>query len=208
MSDKIELYHFDRCPYCEKARRGFMVLGVKFESHTIDPDDRDEVIAISGNRSVPMIVHGETVMNESTKIIEYLDNKFQSDINLIPSNRSHRGHAYMLDKYAEKVWGGITSYAMKEKNSNGDPLDNRSKASLQEKIYSEASILNDFFCERKFAAAENLSLADLSISAFLSRIEEFSNFNIDRGLNHLWDWLERVNTSISPTLIREDLKLT
>jgi glutathione S-transferase len=197
MSEHIQLYHFERCPYCEKARRAFRALGVDYQSQLIDPDDRTEVIEISGSRSVPMIVHGDTVMNESTDIVEYLDNHFSPDVHLIPENQSQRGHVYIFDKFAEKVWGSLTSYAMKEVSRDGDKLDEAGKASLQDKINSEAAYLDDFFHERQFVAGESLSLGDLSISAFLSRLQEFSNFEIAPEYSHLWTWFERIEEHLS-----------
>ena len=197
MNETIQLYHFERCPYCEKSRRAFRALGVEYQSQLIDPDDRTEVIEISGSRSVPMIVHGDTIMNESTDIIEYLDSQFSPDIHLIPENQSHRGHTFIFDKFAEKVWGGLTSYAMKEVNRDGDKLDEDGKASLQDKINSEASYLNDFFHERRFAVGDSLSLGDLSISAFLSRIKECSNFAVAPEYSNVWAWFERIEEHLS-----------
>lgn len=197
MSELIELYHFERCPFCEKSRRAFRALGIEYQSRLIDPDNRSEVIAISGSKSVPMIVHGDTIMNESTDIIEYLDSHFSPDIHLIPENRSQRGHARIFDKFAEKVWGSLTSYAMKEVNRDGEKLDEAGKASLQKKINAEAGYLNDFFHERLFVLGESLSLGDLSISAFLSRILECSDFEIDTEYSDLWVWFERVEEHLS-----------
>jgi glutathione S-transferase len=73
---KIELYHFKGCPYCEKVRRALGDHGLDWVSHEIDPADRSEVKRISGQRLVPVIVDGDTVVNDSTEIIRYLDKHY------------------------------------------------------------------------------------------------------------------------------------
>lgn len=76
VNDKIELYHFEGCPYCEKVRRVLRDYDLDWVSHEIDPTDRSEVERISGQRLVPVIVDGDTVVNDSTEIIKYLDKHY------------------------------------------------------------------------------------------------------------------------------------
>ncbi|MEJ2049741.1 MAG: glutathione S-transferase domain-containing protein [Calditrichota bacterium] len=99
----------------------------------------------------------------------------------------------MLDSYAEGVWGKLTSRALKKKDKQGNSLDEAGKKSLQAKIDEEAGLLDDYFRYHRFAAGDSPSLGDLSLSAFLSRIQEISDFWIDSRYEYLLEWCSRID---------------
>lgn len=68
----LRLYHFEACPYCEKVRRVLRELGLQYESLEIDPKDRSPVEEVSGQPLVPVLVDGERVVVDSTRIVEHL----------------------------------------------------------------------------------------------------------------------------------------
>ncbi|HKJ69200.1 MAG TPA: glutathione S-transferase family protein [bacterium] len=188
----IEIYHFEQCPYCEKARRTFRILGMDYESHMIDPRDRSEVREVSGQPEVPVIVDGENVVYDSDAIIEYLDNHYGAEIDIIPVSPAERGEARILSKFADDTWGDLNYRAQLELDAEGTDLNDASRKVLQEAINRQASLLNDFFTNRTFAVGETVTLADIALSSFLSRIIEFSEFEIPEEFAHLWDWYSRV----------------
>jgi len=199
----IELYHFERCPYCEKARRAFRFLNLEYESHLVSPSDRSEVIAVSGQSGVPVIVDNDTEVHDSTAIIEYLDEHYVADTRLIPQNRSERGEAYLLNSFAEKVWGPLTYRAMVEVDSDGNPLDEAGKEKLQDLINEQAGILDDFFHQRKFAVNKSTTLADFALSAFPSRIVSHSDFEIYDSFVNFWEWYNRLDSRLKESVITE-----
>ena len=199
-TDVIVLYHFQRCPYCEKVRRAFRFFNLRYESREIDPTDRAEVQRVSGQESVPLILDGATVLHGSTRIIEYLDREYGGADHLIPVDGWESSASYLMDRYAESVWGKLTSRALKQKGKHGRPLDKSGVASLQQKINGESALLDNYFRFHRFAAGDSLSLGDLSLSAFLSRIQEFSDFTIHTQFEYLLEWYDRVNKR----LIREE----
>ncbi|HHT9154904.1 MAG TPA: glutaredoxin family protein [Candidatus Tripitaka sp. YC43] len=60
----IKIYTTPTCPYCLKAKDYFKKKGVQYKEYNVAQDKvaREEMIRISGGRSVPVIVAGEEVM--------------------------------------------------------------------------------------------------------------------------------------------------
>lgn len=195
-SGRIHLYHFERCPFCEKTRRTFRAFNLEYESHLIEPDDRSEVEEVSGQQQVPVIADGETIMNESTDIAVYLDEYYSNGVKIIPEYSEDRGLVYLLDRYADGVLSSVTYRALKNIDEDGDPLDAEGEKILQSEINDEASYLNQMLTNRPFLVGATLSLADISVSAFLSRLVNFTDYAPDDTYTHLWEWYRRVEDQL------------
>jgi glutathione S-transferase len=74
----LKLYQFENCPYCTKVRGVLGEKGLEYEKIEVplDRDDRTELLDISGQIMVPVLVDGETVINDSEKILDYLSEKY------------------------------------------------------------------------------------------------------------------------------------
>jgi glutathione S-transferase len=77
----LELYELPGCPYCAKVRRTLDELGLEYVSHEVPGPhaQRDEVKAVSGQTSVPVLVdpdHGIEAMPESDDIVAYLERTY------------------------------------------------------------------------------------------------------------------------------------
>ena len=74
----MRLPHRWKCPWCAAARQGIDNVGVQVELIEVPypREDRDEVEAISGQRKVPVLVDGETVVVDSRQIVRYLYEKY------------------------------------------------------------------------------------------------------------------------------------
>jgi glutathione S-transferase len=70
----IRLYQLERCPWCAAARQGLANVGQEYETVEVPREraSRDEVIALSGQPLVPVIVDGDTVVWDSRRIVRYL----------------------------------------------------------------------------------------------------------------------------------------
>ena len=80
MSD-IVLYEQKGCPFCVKVRRKLDELGLEYESRMVSMahSQRDEVLEISGQTGVPVLVdpdHGVEGMPESDDIVTYLEETY------------------------------------------------------------------------------------------------------------------------------------
>ncbi|MBB6647216.1 glutaredoxin family protein [Halobellus ruber] len=78
--DGITLYRLQACPFCERVVRALDDLDIEYESRFVEPmhSERNAVKRISGKRSVPALVDGNTgvTMSESANIVEYLERTY------------------------------------------------------------------------------------------------------------------------------------
>lgn len=77
MADTIKIYQFESCPYCRRVKDVMDEKGLAYEKIEVDSDEKKrEVEEISGQGLVPVIVDGERVINDSQKIIDYLNENY------------------------------------------------------------------------------------------------------------------------------------
>ena len=75
---KIKLYNASWCWYCQRVRNKLDELGLAYEmiEVPIRHSERREVIEVSGQPSVPVLVDGETVLDDDDVIIPYLERTY------------------------------------------------------------------------------------------------------------------------------------
>ncbi|MBD3275979.1 MAG: hypothetical protein GF372_11745 [Candidatus Marinimicrobia bacterium] len=195
---QIELYHFEECPYCEKVRRALDYYDLDYKSHIIDPADRSEVEEISGQSLVPVIVDGYNVVHDSTEIIKYLDEHYSNSRHLVPEKAHEKSHAFIWNEFCELSWGTLGYRAQKGTDKSGNKLSSRDMENLQSEINRESQLLDDYLTETEFLVGNEFSIADIAMSSFISRMMEFSDFDISEQHKNIWDWFERVNEIVEP----------
>lgn len=69
-----KLYQLERCPWCAAARQGLANVDVDYEivNVPVDRNERTDVLALSGQPLVPVLVDGDTVVWDSRRIVRYL----------------------------------------------------------------------------------------------------------------------------------------
>jgi glutaredoxin len=78
---KLELFHFESCPYCRKVRNYIDQIGVKsqIEYHDILQDKKahERLMALNDDEQVPcLVIDGEPLL-ESSDIIAWLKENFK-----------------------------------------------------------------------------------------------------------------------------------
>jgi glutaredoxin len=76
MNEKLELYYFPECPFCQKVLRAIDNLGVadviELKNIHADEDARQTLIAVGGKQQVPcLFINGEPLY-ESGDIVDWL----------------------------------------------------------------------------------------------------------------------------------------
>ena len=76
----ITVYRLQACPFCERVIRTLNDLDVAYRSRFVEArhSRRDAVKRLTGARTVPAIVDGNTgvTMSESANIVEYLETTY------------------------------------------------------------------------------------------------------------------------------------
>jgi glutathione S-transferase len=70
----MRLYHRWKCPWCAAARQGIENVGVDVELVEVPypRDERIELLAVSGQARVPVLVDGDDVIVDSRRIVRHL----------------------------------------------------------------------------------------------------------------------------------------
>ncbi len=71
----IKLYQYTDCPFCEKVRRKLAELKLDYQKVEVDFANKPEVVVKLGG-TVPVIDDDGMVMNESSEIVKYLEEKY------------------------------------------------------------------------------------------------------------------------------------
>ena len=74
----LRLYQLERCPWCAAVRQALSNVGVEYEIVEVprERSGRDVVEEVSGQRIVPVIVDGQTVVWDSRRIVRYLYQRY------------------------------------------------------------------------------------------------------------------------------------
>ena len=99
----IRLYRF---PWSTNVERVGLVLAHKdleVESVWIDPADRSPVVQLSGQELVPVIEDGGEVIADSTRIMEYLDERYP-DLPVYPRDPALRAEVEVFIDWFNRVW--------------------------------------------------------------------------------------------------------
>ena len=73
----MTLYHTEWCPECAEVRDKLEDLGIIYDNVIVSDfrPMRKEVMKVSGQSYVPVLVNGNTVLTETADILEYLDSQ-------------------------------------------------------------------------------------------------------------------------------------
>jgi glutathione S-transferase len=69
------------CP-CGKVARRLRAAGIDYEQIRVPvmKRDRDEIEDLTAQRAVPVLIHGDEVINDSHRIVEYLEYLEERDV--------------------------------------------------------------------------------------------------------------------------------
>lgn len=72
------LYQAEWCPYCARVRKKLTDMLLDYQTVNVPHahGERDEVKAVSGQTSIPVLVDGDVVLDDDDTIIPYLEEKY------------------------------------------------------------------------------------------------------------------------------------
>lgn len=101
----LELYQFELSQFSEKVRLILDFKGLEYKKVEVTPGiGQLEVFKISGQRQVPVLKDGDTVISDSTEIALYLDRKYPEKP-LIPTDAVARGQCLLMEEWADESLG-------------------------------------------------------------------------------------------------------
>jgi len=95
-----------RIPYSTNVERVSLALahkGLDVEWLDVDPSDRSDVERVSGQPLVPVLVDGDRVVTDSTRILRYLEER-DPEPPLFPVERARRAELETFLDWFDRVW--------------------------------------------------------------------------------------------------------
>jgi glutathione S-transferase len=99
----IRLYRAPESTNVERVALALAHKGLAVESVVISYDDRDPVVAVSGQPLVPVIDDGGLIVSDSTAILRYLEQRYP-DPPLFPRGPAARAELDVFFEWFNEVW--------------------------------------------------------------------------------------------------------
>ena len=173
-------------PYVRKVLACMALKGL--DDYEIDPITPffgdDEFARLSPLRRIPVLVHGDLVLNDSTVICAWLDEAFPGRP-LLPESSADRARARWLEEYADSRLGDVFIWGLFYQKFVcpavwGEPGD---QARIEKTLADDAPSVLDYLEEQVPAQGflfGEIGLADIAIATFF-RNGFYTGFSIDAG---------------------------
>ena len=99
------LYQFELCPYCHKVRAALELKGVPYRMVQVNPMNKRELPALPADapKKVPVLVVDDQVLYDSTKILEFLDQRFPDRVPFFPTDDVARAKTKEIEEWVDEV---------------------------------------------------------------------------------------------------------
>ena len=99
----LRLYRFRYSTNVERVALALAYKGLEVESVSVDPADRAPLRAVSGQELVPVLVDGEEIVTDSTRILHHLDERFP-DPPLFPADAARAAEVEVFLDWFNRAW--------------------------------------------------------------------------------------------------------
>lgn len=170
-------------PYVRKALVLLELKGVPYQVDPIVPFyGNDEFARLSPLRQVPVLVDGELVLNDSSVICQYLEERYPAP-RLYPVDIATRAQARWLEEYADSRMGQVVIWQLFNQLVIGRAVWGREpdQALLQRTYNEDLPAIFDYLEMRLPAHGwlfGELSIADIAIASFM-RNAQFARYQVE-----------------------------
>jgi glutathione S-transferase len=195
-----------RAPFSTNVERISLALahkGLDAEAVEISYNDRSPVIEVSGQPLVPVLVDGDEVIPDSTRILRYLEEKWP-DPPLFPRDPARRAELDVFLEWFNEVWK-LPPNAIEHELERDEPDAARIEG-LAERMRGWLDVFEDLLDGRDHLFGNDFSAADCAAFPFLKyaklrdpaddelfhRVLE-DRLKLDGGHPRVSAWIDRVN---------------
>ena len=184
------LYHIERCPYCEKVRLALALEGLDYDSRVIDPQDRGEVMRVSGQEKVPLLVEDERALLESNRILQRLVEAPESK--LVPTSRRDQSLTWVLVDRADAILAPLSLRLRRRKDPDGRALTEEDLSVVRRRLHEELAVMEGILERGPFLFGERPTVADVAVHAFLNRLPRGERDTVIVDYPRVTGWFDRV----------------
>jgi glutathione S-transferase len=169
-----------RIPFSTNVERVALTLahkGIDVDWVDVDPDDRSEVVRVSGQELVPVLVDGDRVLSDSPVILEHLEERFP-ERPLYPADPARRAELRTFVDWFNRVWKRPPNLIVAEE-AKAEP-DRERIAGLERRIADALPLFEDLLSGRDYLFGDELSAADVIAFPFLKYAELWEDGDEER----------------------------
>lgn len=176
------------CPFAQRSRMMLIEKGAEFETREVDLDAPDpEFLRLSPLAKVPLLLHGEGRIWESTVINEYLEEVLDGP-SLMPSGALSRARVRIWVDYANSQFVPWFYKLLLQQ----DPV---ARAEHGEQLLARLKFMEQGLGESAgpYWSGASPSLADLAFYPFFERfcvLNHYRNFHLPASCPRLQDWFD------------------
>jgi glutathione S-transferase len=199
----IRLYRAHWSTNCERVALALAHKEIEVESVLIEYSDRSPVERVSGQPLVPVIVDGEQVIHDSTRILRHLE-EHHPEPRLFPERDPRRAELDLFLAWFDEVWKRAPNAI--EEELEGERPDRAVIERGSGLMASRLDLFERLLADREYLIGDELSAADCIAFPFLkyARIRDprdtepfhmILDQHQDLGENHpgLAAWIDRVD---------------
>ncbi|HUQ22310.1 MAG TPA: glutathione S-transferase family protein [Gaiellaceae bacterium] len=199
----LRLYRFRFSTNVERVALALAHKEVEVQSVWVDAADRGEVLRVSGQELVPVLVDGDRVVADSTAILEYLEERFPQRP-LYPDDGPRRTELRLFVDWFNRVWKRPPNLIVDEE-AKAEP-DPALIAELEAEIADALPLFEELLSGRDFLFGHELSAADVVAFPFLKYALLWEEGDPDRfhevlrdtlqlgaGFPRLENWIRRID---------------
>ena len=160
----LRLFRIPNSTNVERVTLALAHKGLEAEPVWVDPADRSEVRAVSDQALVPVLVDGETVVADSTRILEYLEDRFPQRP-LYPGDAAPRAELEVFVDWFDRVWK-VPPNAIADELAKPKP-DGRRIEEWAEQLRAWLDLFERLLEDRGHLLGEDFSAADCVAFPFL-----------------------------------------
>ena len=182
----LRLYRIPHSTNVERVALALAHKGLEAESVWIEPGDRSEVKKVSGQTLVPVLVDGEEVVADSTRILEHLEERYPQRP-LYPEDTAPRAEMQVFVDWFNRVWK-VPPNAIAAELEKAKPNQKRI-GEWGDQLRGWLDLLERLLEGRGHLLGEDFSAADCVVFPFL-KYATLPQADADDDLFHkvLWDY--------------------
>ncbi len=165
MPRPLKLYDLAPSPNNVKVRLALAFKKIPYERIPVDPQDREALIKISGQPLAPVLVHGDTVLFDSSAILRYLDANFRSGPRLFSPEREGMKRIEEWEMFSRTQ--AAEPVRMVFSQLRAEPRDEASLRRANELINKAALRVEEALAKTPYLMGDAPNAADFSLAPLL-----------------------------------------
>ena len=161
---------------------------IPYDFKRVDPADRSGIVRLSGQHLTPVMVHGETVLFDSSAIMRYLDANFRDTPRLYGESQLEQWAVEDEEFFARTVLAGpvmdVVHDAVAAGKTDGDRRDRAAK-SMSHAVDQLVQKLEG----REWLVGERMTAADIAAACTIHRVRVGKLFPLPRGVARIEPWM-------------------